>query len=90
MNDVAGEYMASKRRNKGKKRKSRTMKRAATAVLAASVGAAACLSHEKDHVELVQAQPDTAIELLTDVAIVATSTAVAAVMPIAGSSNQPK
>jgi hypothetical protein len=69
--------MASKSRNKGKKRKSRTMKRrAATAVLAASVGAAACLGHEKEHIELIQAQPDTSIALLTDAAIFATSTAV--------------
>ena len=68
--------MASKKR---KKRKSRTAKRVATAVLAASVGAEACLGHEKEHVELVQASPDTSIALLTDAAIIATSTAVSTV-----------
>jgi hypothetical protein len=77
---VVGECIASKRRNKGKKRKSRAAKRAATAVLAASVGAAACLGHEKEHVELIQAQPDTAIALLTDAAIVATPTTASTVM----------
>lgn len=66
------------------------MKRAATAVLAASVGAAACLGHEKEHVELIQAQPDTSIALLTDAAIVATSTPLAAVMPVSVPTNQPK
>jgi hypothetical protein len=80
--------MASNRRNKGEKGKSRTAKRAASAVLAASVGAAPCLGHEKELVELIQASPDTAIALLTDATIVATSTAVVTVIPSDEPTNQ--
>jgi hypothetical protein len=82
--------MATRKRNTRKKKKSRTMKRAATAILAASVGAAACLGDEKEHVELIQAQPYTSIALLTDAAIVATSTVVSTVMLTRGLTNQPK
>jgi hypothetical protein len=82
--------MASKARSKGKKRNSCTMKLTATVVLAASVGAAACIGHEKEHVELIQAQPDTLIALLTDAAIIATSTSYTTSLPPAAISNQPK
>jgi hypothetical protein len=66
---------------KPKKRKSRTAKRTATAVLAAaSVGAASVLGHEEKHIELIQAQPDISIH--QDAAIVATSTASATTVTI--------
>jgi len=46
--------------------KSRTAKKAAAAVLAASVGATSVLGHEKEHIERIQGQPDTAYAHLTE------------------------
>jgi hypothetical protein len=64
-----------KKRASRKKGTPRRTNRIAAAALAASLGAVAVIGPEKEHIEIVQAQPETNIALLTDAAIVATSTA---------------
>jgi thiamine monophosphate synthase len=64
---------------KTKKRKSPTVKKAATVVLAAGIGMALVLDHDEKHIELRDANTNAVIALLTDGAIVATSTAVTTV-----------
>jgi thiamine monophosphate synthase len=60
---------------KAKKHKSRTAKKAATVVLAAGIGLALVLDHDEKHIELRDANTNAVIALLTDGAIIATSTA---------------
>jgi hypothetical protein len=65
---------------KPKKRKSKTAKRAAAVLAAASVGTACALGHDDKHIEQKENQPRLTIALLTDATIVATPTVTSTVM----------